>query len=238
MTERHAAVLAGGLGTRIESVTKGRIPKAMIAVAGRPFIDHKLDELKRLGVTHAVLLLATHSDLISDHVADGSAWGIKITIALDGDRLLGTGGSIRRSLDMLPSRFWITYGDTLLDADLASAEETVAARPEHGVMTVLRNQDRWETSNVTVKRDLIRDYQKGSHPGTHEYIDYGYLYLPASSFRRAEAEAFDLGSILQALITSHCLQAFTVTEPFHDIGTPEALQETEQWIAAKRGRNT
>jgi len=230
MTDRTVALLAGGLGTRVASLSGGAVPKALLPVAGRPFIDHKLAEFRRLGVDRVVMLLAVHSDQIIDHVGDGSDWDLHVDFALDGDRLLGTGGSVKRALSGLPDRFWVTYGDSLLDADLGAGEAMVERRSGAGVMTVLHNRDRWETSNVSIVGDLVTEYAKGRPAGSHRYIDYGYLLLPSSVFAAAPADEFDLSDVLQPLIATRRLHALEVAEPFHEIGTPESLAATEQWL--------
>src|SRR4051812_25186993 len=119
---RTVVVLAGGLGTRIHDVTRGVTPKALVTVDGEPFLYHKLDELVRLGVERVVLLLGHQSEQIIDYVSGDRRWNLDMEFVADGRQLLGTGGSIKAAAGRLPERFWVTYGDTLLDVDLAAAE--------------------------------------------------------------------------------------------------------------------
>ncbi len=118
---RTAVVLAGGLGTRV-ATSPGRLPKALVPVAGRPFLDHKLAELARLGVERVVLLLGAHADQVIDHL-EGWRGSIRHpATSLTASALRGTGGAIKHAADLLgDDHFWVTYGDTLLDADLAAA---------------------------------------------------------------------------------------------------------------------
>lgn len=233
MSPRTVALLAGGLGTRVEVLSHGKVPKALLAVAGRPFIDHKMEEFQRLGVERVVMLLGTHAEQIVDHVGDGSPWGLDVETVLDGDRLLGTGGSIKRALPELPERFWVTYGDTLLDADLTLGEMLVVDDPAAGVMTVLRNEDRWETSNVSVVAGLVSEYEKASAVGSHHFIDYGYLLLPRTAISAVADAEFDLRVALAPMIALQELHALQVVEPFHEIGTPESLRATEAWLRSR-----
>jgi NDP-sugar pyrophosphorylase family protein len=105
-------------------------------------------------------------------------------------------------------------------------------------MTVLRNRDQWQPSNTSVVAGRVAAYTKGDPPGTHEFIDYGYMLLPVTALGDTDAEAFDLYVVLQKLITARELAAFEVYERFHDIGTPEALEETESWLEARAGNPT
>jgi NDP-sugar pyrophosphorylase family protein len=230
---RTIAILAGGLGTRVAALTGGTIPKAMLPVAGAPFIDHKLDEARRLGATRVVLLLAHGADQITDHVGDGARFDVPVDVVLDGDELLGTGGALRRAAAHLGDWPWITYGDTLLDVDLDAAEAHAAALACRGVMTVLHNRDALEPSNTTVTEGRVTAYAKGDPPGTHEYIDYGLIRLPMAAFDAVEARVFDLTVVVQGLIAARDLAAFEALEPFHDIGTPTALDETDAWLRSR-----
>lgn len=229
---RTVAILAGGLGTRVRSLTGGTKPKAMLEVAGRPFIDHKLDEVHRLGADRAVLLLGHGAPEVIDHVNRREA-DVAVEVVLDGEELLGTGGALQRALGSLGERFWVTYGDTLLDADLADAEALAARMGCDGCMTVLHNRDALQPSNTSVSVGKVVAYDKRPAPGTHEYIDYGYLLLPAAAFTLGDEGPFDLETVLQPMIVSGRLAAFEVSEGFHDIGTPEALAETDGWLRSR-----
>lgn len=230
---RTIAILAGGLGTRIAAITGGSLPKALIPVAGAPFIDHKLGEARRLGADKVVLLLGHGADQIASHVGDGTRFGLDVVTVVDGPRLLGTGGALKRAVASLTERAWVTYGDTLLDPDLGAAEATAAQNSCAAVMTVLHNRDRWEPSNTSVRDGKVVAYGKGAPRGTHDYIDYGYLLLPTAVLQEIDDEVFDLSMVVERLIDARQLAAFTVTDRFHDIGTPEGLAETDAWLSAR-----
>jgi MurNAc alpha-1-phosphate uridylyltransferase len=230
---RTAVVLAGGLGTRISSITKDRLPKVLVPVAGRPFLAYKLEELARLGVDQVVLLLGQHAEDVARYVEAGR-WGLDVVHRSDGDTLRGTGGAIKQAAHILPDTFWVTYGDTLLDADLTSAEAWARAHSLVAVMAVLDNDDQWEPSNVRLEGDVVASYQKDPPPGSHHHLDYGYLLLPRAAFMARTEDCFDLGAVIQDLISERALGAFGVSERFHDIGTPSALADTERWLAGRQ----
>lgn len=256
-------ILAGGLGTRIRSLTEAAgIPKALVPVNGVPFIDHKLAELARGGARQVVLLVGHRAEVLEAHVGDGSAFGLHCTFVADAPaqpniegatglpsaegatklpsaegatKLLGTGGAVRRAAAQLPPLFWLTYGDTLLDVPMADIAADFAARGDLVGMTVLRNADRWEPSNVTVRQGLVVDYRKGEPPGTFQWIDYGMLLFRREAFDLVDPtiERFDLGEVLRAAMALGKLRAYEVQHRFHEIGTPEGLAETEAWLAGR-----
>jgi N-acetyl-alpha-D-muramate 1-phosphate uridylyltransferase len=228
---RSVAVLAGGLGTRVAHLTGADVPKAMLPVCGRPFIDVKLAELVAAGAEEILVLVGFGADALRAHVGGETEGGVPVQFVEDGPSLLGTGGAIRRALDLLPDPFWTTYGDTLLDVELEPAEDQLRLNPARaGVMTVLRNEDRWQGSNVSIDEDmLVTAYEKGSPPGSHAYIDYGMLLLRHELFAHRAPGAFDLSDVLQDAVASRQLGASVVQERFHDIGTETAWRETEEW---------
>ena len=234
---RSVAVLAGGLGIRVAHLTDVDAPKAMLPIGGRPFIDFKLAELVAAGADEIVLLTGFGSGALRAHVEAEGPDGVPVRVVEDGPRLLGTGGAIRRALDLLPDPFWVTYGDTLLDVDLDPAEQRLAGDPGlEGVMTVLRNDDRRQVSNVSIDAEMIvTAYDKDAVPGSHAYIDYGMLLLRHAAFARRGADAtFDLTDLLGEAVGERRLAAFVVSEPFHDIGTEPAWQETARWAIDSR----
>jgi NDP-sugar pyrophosphorylase family protein len=227
-------VLAGGLGTRLRLVTGETLPKALVPVAGRPFIDRKLEELHGRGAEEVVLLVGHGGDALRTHVGDGATFGLHVTYLEDGQTLLGTGGALLRARPMLGDTFWTTYGDTLLTVDTASAEAQFAASDALGLMTVLHNRDRWEPSNARIEGSRVVAYSKDPRPAGAEHIDYGMLLFRAAALSGfGPGDAFDLGEALGVLVADKRLDAFEVTERFHDIGTVEALRETEEWVRAR-----
>src|SRR5262249_38103822 len=85
------ALLAGGLATRLRPITQ-TIPKALVELAGRPFIDHQLALLHRNGVRTVVMCLGYLGEQVRDHCGDGSRYGLRLRYSFDGDKLMGTGG--------------------------------------------------------------------------------------------------------------------------------------------------
>jgi NDP-sugar pyrophosphorylase family protein len=224
------AVLAGGLGLRLRELT-GQLPKAMVPVLGRPFVDWQLETLAASGVTDVVLLVGHSGDHIRDHVGSGDRFGLAVTYVEDGPTLRGTGGAILHALGSLPSSFWVTYGDTLLDVDLAAAQAAFDTSGCRALMTVLHNRDEWQPSNALVDAGYVVDYGKSPAPAGAEHIDYGMLLFRRSAWDDRNADqVFDLADVLCPLIARREVVAFDVTSRFHDIGTPEAVRETELFL--------
>ena len=105
------AILVGGLATRLHPTTL-TIPKSLIKVAGKPFIFHQLKNLREQGITDIVLCTGHLGEMIKSYVGDGSKFDLKILYSSDGNKLLGTGGAIKKALPLLGDKFFVLYGDT------------------------------------------------------------------------------------------------------------------------------
>lgn len=227
------AILAGGLATRLGPVT-AETPKSLIEVAGRPFILHQLRLLRRHGLTDVVLLVSHLGELIRDRLGDGSEWGVRLRYVFDGPRPLGTGGAVRLALPELGDGFFVLYGDSYLDCDYAAVEQAFTASRKRGLMTVYRNHDRWDRSNVLFAGGEIRRYDKEHRTGEMRHIDYGLGAFRRSAFDDwPEGEAFDLSAVYRWLLDRGDLAGFEVATRFYEIGSAEGLEETRAHLSRR-----
>jgi len=232
MMVKPVIVLAGGLGTRLTPITGGAIPKILAPVLGKPFLFYKLKSLYELGAREVVLLIGELGEQVVDYVANNELFGLKITCVSDGDVLSGTAGAIIKNLAMLPEFFWVTYGDTIVVTDLLAAQQFMATEGTNGLMCVLKNNDEYQTSNVDVSVNRVKTYEKNTKVGSHSYIDYGLLLFSKNAFTRPPHELpVDMKIVIDDLITKNDLSAWEVDYRFWDIGTPEALLETENYLS-------
>jgi NDP-sugar pyrophosphorylase family protein len=226
------AILAGGLATRMRPVTE-RIPKALLEVAGRPFIEHQLALLQREGVDRVVLCVGFLGEMIEACVGDGARFGLSVSYSFDGERLLGTGGALRRALPLLGEQFFVLYGDSYLDIAYAPVQETYRHRGLPALMTVFRNEGRWDTSNVLFDGKRVVRYDKRNPAEDMKFIDYGLGILNGDILRASKDEAFDLSDLYTAVAREGKLAGFEATNRFYEIGTPSGLAEADGHL---RGR--
>jgi NDP-sugar pyrophosphorylase family protein len=224
------AILAGGLATRLRPITE-TIPKALVEVAGRPFIDHQLTLLRVQGYTRVVLCVGYRGEMIEQHVGDGSRFGMRITHVADGPKLLGTGGALRRALPHLGAAFFVLYGDSYLPCDFAAVEEAFHSARLPALMTVLKNENQWDRSNAIYDGGKVVRYDKKNRVSEMRYIDYGLSAMKAECLEsRAEGEAFDLSEVFTTLASEGGLAGFEVGERFYEIGSPSGLEETGRYL--------
>ena len=227
------AILAGGLATRLRPITE-RIPKALVDVAGRPFAEHQVELLRRNGITEIVFLVGHLGEMVEAALGDGSRYGVSLRYVFDGPRQLGTGGAIRRAFPALADPFFVLYGDSYLECDYREIERSFLASGKAGLMTVCRNDDRWDRSNVLFEDGRILAYDKQGRTPAMRHIDYGLGAFHKRAFAPHEdGEAFDLVAVYQRLLADGELAGFDVPGRFYEIGSPDGLEETRGYLAGK-----
>ena len=221
------APLAGGLGMRLHPITE-KVPKANLEVAGEPFIAHQLRLVKRSGLERVVICAGYLGEQIQDFVGDGASFGVAVTYSFDYPGLLGTGGALKNALGVLNGSFFVMYGDSYLDANFHEAFEAFESSSKLGLMTVFRNENRWDASNVEFDNGVIRCYDKRSRTPAMAQIDYGLGILRAAAFDPWPfAEPFDLAEVYRQLAVGGELAGLEVKRRFYEIGSAEGLAETE-----------
>ncbi len=226
----QAVVLAGGLGTRLGERARER-PKALLPIAGRPFLSWLVEALVRSGYRKLVLCIGHHGRQIEEFLGDGRGFGIDVAYSEDGERLLGTGGAIRQALgrNLLDESFLVTYGDSYLPFDYAAPLRDLEAHPEAlGTMSVFENRSAWDASNCAVGRGLVLRYEKGAPDGALTYIDYGAIALRRAVISELPAEVpLGLDTLQKRLARAGLLRAFEASERFYEIGSERGIADLE-----------
>jgi N-acetyl-alpha-D-muramate 1-phosphate uridylyltransferase len=233
-----AAILAGGLATRLRPVTE-TIPKSLLDLNGEPFVVHQLRLLKSKGIERVVLCVGHLGELIQGAIGDGGNLGIQVEYSFDGPTLLGTAGAIKNALPKLGDSFFAVYGDSYLPCDYAAIARSFTQNFETagvlGMMTVFRNEGKWDTSNVEFEAGKLISYSKTNRTPRMRYIDYGLGVFRAEAFAGLPTGSpRDLADVYTELLSSNQLAAYKVNERFYEIGSAAGLQETAEYLKAQR----
>jgi NDP-sugar pyrophosphorylase family protein len=230
----RVVILAGGLGTRVRHVA-GDLPKALLPVRGEPFVHHQLRLLRRQGVREVVLVTGYRGELIVDAVGDGGAFGLAVSYVDEGEELHGTAGALRVALDAdaLPGWFAVLYGDSYLPIDLAPVWAAFAEAGRPALLTVLRNEDRWDRSNAVLDRGKITLYDKRPEASDPRmaWIDYGLGVLARRVVESVPAAVVaDLADVYRELSSRGELAGLEVTSRFYEVGSPEGIADLEEYL--------
>jgi NDP-sugar pyrophosphorylase family protein len=228
------AILAGGLATRLRPITE-TLPKSLLEVNGEPFAVHQLRLLQSKGIRRVVLCVGHLGGLIQRAIGNGSALGLQVDYSFDGPMLLGTAGAVRNALPKLGDPFFVMYGDSYLLCDYGAVARNFEAAGVLGMMTVFRNEGKWDTSNVEFEAGAIVAYSKTNRTSRMRYIDYGLGVFRAEAFHSLPAgKPCDLTELYSDLLQRKQLAASEVHERFYEIGSPAGLRETAEFLAAQR----
>jgi N-acetyl-alpha-D-muramate 1-phosphate uridylyltransferase len=225
----QCVILAGGRGTRLGPLTED-LPKALVDVAGRPFLEYQLELLRTGGVSEIVLCIGYLGSVVERTIGDGSRLGLSIRYSYDGPKPLGTAGAVRNALPMLGESFLVTYGDTLLTVDHSAVARAHASSGLPALMTMLENENSYAPSNAVVDGGLVVAYGKTPPPQKARWIDYGLLGVDRAAIEHSTD--VDLEPVLAKLADEMRLAAYEVDERFYEIGDEAGLAETTKFVRA------
>lgn len=234
----QVVVLAGGLGTRLRPITE-KIPKPLVDVAGRSFLDWQLKEVKSQGFTRVLLLIGYLGHMVQEKYGDGSSMGLQIEYSLETEPL-GTGGALKLALGKLDDTFFLLNGDSFQRLNMKAMSDDF--------MAMLDNQDAIVTAydnlvptpvvnNLRVSSRgtgslQVEEYKRGGGAEHgYNFVDSGVYIIKKSLVETAQSQKFQLEQLWPELIRGHRLGAYKVQERFYDIGTPERLAEFERKIS-------
>jgi MurNAc alpha-1-phosphate uridylyltransferase len=223
----QCVILAGGRGTRLGPLTED-LPKALVDVAGRPFVEYQLELLRIGGVSEIVLCVGYLGSVVQRTIGDGSRLGLSIRYSYDGPEPLGTAGAVRNALPLLGESFLVTYGDTLLTVDHSAVARAHASSGLPALMTVFLNENRYAPSNAVVHGGLVVAYGKTPTPQNARWIDYGLLGFDRAAIEQSTDA--DLEPVLTKLASESRLCAYEVDERFYEIGDEAGLAETTEFV--------
>lgn len=214
-------ILAGGLAKRMRPLTE-TIPKALLPVADKPFIDWQLDLLHQNGIKRVVLCVGHLGGQIEEYLSQKD-FDMEILFSYDGDTQLGTGGAIRKAAPLAGEVFFVLYGDSYLEIDYAGVEKSWRNSGKPALMTVFRNNNQWDMSNVQYENNEIVRYSKTERDDQMRHIDYG-LGILTSGCLEGYGHIFDLADVYTNLAVKGNLAGYEAKQRFYEIGSLSGLK--------------
>ena len=207
------AILCGGLGTRLGEVTRD-LPKPMIPIGGRPFLDYVVESFRGFEV---VLLTGYRSEEIEAHFGERVAYSRE-------REPLGTGGALRQARALLGDRFLVTYGDVLRRFDY----DRFVREHEEPALAVY---ERISVGNTAIEGDRVVRFDK--HAPELPYIDAGFSLMDAGVFDLLSERGSYEKSVFPRLAAERRLACEVVDHDFFDIGTPDELARARAGLEGK-----
>ena len=225
ITLSHGMVLAAGLGTRMRPLTLHK-PKPLIDVRGRTLLDHALDELVAAGSEHAVVNVHYLAEQIEAHVA--MRHDLAITISDERDRLLDTGGGVRKALPLLGTdafavlnadNLWISQGPKALQQLLphwheARMDALLLLAPRHHAVGYTRAGDFELSDDGRLTR---------RHGTTADFVYASIMICHPRLFTHTPEGPFSTNICWDRAIAAGRLFGHVFDGIWCDVGTPETL---------------
>ncbi len=227
-----AFILAGGAGTRLSPLTQ-YIPKGMIPVAGKPFIDYVIKYLASHGVRNIIMLLSDEdSEVYRNHLEDGSKFGVSIGYSIS--PRTGTASALKDAAGLVDGAFVVYYGDVLTSLDLG------------GMMKY--HHEKKSTCTVALSTGVRIDYGVGrvdgegrityfeEKPVLQEYPVSIGVYICEPKVLDFCKPGTDLASDVLPLMLKQGepVYGFITKEPHHDIGSFKQLNEAKDVLRSQK----
>ena len=234
-----AVVLAGGFGTRVAHLLTG-VPKPMVPVAGKPFLEWVVRYLARQGIQKAILSTGHLADVVESHFRTQPVAGV-VTRCVAETPPLGTAGGFLNAAPAFgepPEAWLVANGDSLVFADLALAAAELDDPAVAGVIIgcVVAEASRYGTLAIGPAGELLGFLEKRPGKGV---INAGMYLLRDSLVRQfpgALPLSFEQEVFPQLVARGTLLKVCAVDAPFLDIGTPETLRQAESFVEQNRAR--
>ena len=235
---RQAAILCGGLGSRLGALTADT-PKPLLPVDGNPFLDVLLFELARHGVTRVLLLAGHAAQRIADYAWSTplkARFGLEIEVSIEPQRA-GTGGAVWHARDRLDNRFFLLNGDSWFDINLLELAGRVIDEPSAtGAIAVrpLPDASRYGVVEIDGGR-LIGFRDRPDRPGGG--LISGGVYMFRSSLAEwLEPRCSLEEDVFPSVARAGKLLAAPFDDYFVDIGVPEAFARAQHEVPDRRRR--
>jgi NDP-sugar pyrophosphorylase family protein len=142
-------------------------------------------------------------------------------------------------LPLLGEHFFILYGDSYLPIDFSDVEKTYLTSGKKGLMTVLKNQNRWDKSNVEFDAGQITEYNKTVIRPQMHYIDFGLGLMQSAALQAYPVrQSFDLSKVYNELSLAGELAGYEVFERFYEIGSHQGIADTQTYLLKKTAKGS
>jgi len=227
----QAVIFCGGLATRLRPLAE-KIPKSMIEINGKPFLEYQIGILRKNDIKNILLCIGFLGEQIKEYFGDGKKFGVDIKYSEEKKKLLGTGGALKNAEPILKEKFFTMYGDSFLLLDFKDAHRYFDNFNKMGLMVVYKNYNRLDYSNIKVRGKYITNYYTDKNKRRLVYIDYGL-----SIFRKSVLDLIpsnkkeSLNKIFIKLIKQKELLAYRTNQRFYEIGSRKGLEELNKLMS-------
>lgn len=231
---KQAVILAGGIGTRLRPLTDN-LPKPMIPINRKPFLEYLIELLKENGIEEVILLLGYLPEKIKEYFGNGSKFGINIKYSI-GKVSFETGKRIKNAEELLDDNFLLMYCDNYWPLNL---KKLVEYHNNHNVLvtvTIYTNKDNFTKSNMKVDdQGYVILYDKSRKEENLSGVDIGFFIINKKVLElMPDINISFEKEILPKLIKEKQIAGYLTDHKYYSIGKIERLPITEQFLKPKK----
>lgn len=229
MENMQAVILAGGMGTRLQSVVSD-VPKPMAPVHGKPFLEYLLQQLIRSNIRHVILSVGYKWEIIRDYFGNGAKWGLTIQYAVETEPL-GTGGAIREASRLVTAdSFLVMNGDSFFDIDIFSLFQFHRAKQSNITLALVSmdNVSRYGSVELDGNSEIVKFHEKKREG--HGLINSGIYVINQSVARQIPPGTISFEKDVLPCRTGDRVFGAIREGYFIDIGIPEDYRSFSEAI--------
>ena len=231
---QQAIILCGGLGTRLRPLTDN-MPKPMVPVNGKPFLQYLIEQIRTQGIRRVLLLTGYRGEMIQEYFGTGETLDVEISYS-QGPAEWDTGRRIWEARKHFDSRFLLLYSDNFVQFNLQRLREL---HQKHNVPISLLLAPK-EKGNIRVSSDgKIEAYDKMRSGEDFDYVEVGYMLIERDLVledfpAHADFPDFSFSALLQKFALHSKMTGLVVRDPYHSISDPNRLQLMCEYLKPKR----
>jgi len=225
---KEVIILAGGLGTRLRKVVPN-VPKPMVNINGKPFLEYLLLFLKKQGIEKVILSVGYKYEIIKNYFGNFFE-GMELKYSIEKE-LLGTGGAIKKSLSFVEEDMvFILNGDTLFKINFESLYSFHTKKQSYLTVALkyMKNFSRYGCVEIDKDNKIVSFKEKGFYK---EGLINGGIYLLNKEFYLflAPMEKFSFEKeILEKFYKTYNFYGFPTNGYFIDIGVPNDYERAKR----------
>ena len=227
-----AVILAAGEGKRMHPLTYTR-PKVMVSLAGKPILEHVIEEIKQAGISDFVLVVGYRDQAIRSYFGNGDQWGIDVEYMTQ-RKQLGTADALRNIESLVEGNFLLANGDAIVKKEYIAQ---IAERSQN-TMALLKMEDTTDMGVVEVEAEkVVRIHEKVKDPPSN-LINAGVYLLTQQIFPviaatpKSPRGEYELTDSLQILIEQGNTVSYELIDSWINITYPwDMLTANEEILA-------
>lgn len=223
--------MAGGLATRLRPLTDD-IPKSMISIEGKTFLQYQIELLNPYGVKEIVLCVGYRGKKIENYFGNGNKYNARILYSYEKEKLLGTGGALKLAEPYLDEKFFLIWGDSYVRLNYKEMYDFHMKNScDFDVtMAIFYNIRNYDKSNIVYKNGKIKKYEKNSNDEM-KYIDAGLMVMNKKLLISIPpGKVFHIEDLFNKLAKEERLQPFLIKKRYYEIGSLKGLNQFTKFV--------